>query len=76
MTNTAEFVNRIHQVRVERNLSIAKLSEISGVADKTLRRKLNAPERFTLSEVIAIARALETPIEVLVASYIEVLVDF
>lgn len=68
MTNTAEFVNRIHQVRVERNLSIAKLSEISGVADKTLRRKLNAPERFTLSEVIAIAGALETPIEVLVAS--------
>lgn len=66
MTNAkiaTEVAERIEATRITEGRSVAWLSEITGVSDKTLRRRLRRPEQFNLAELSAIARALNTQVE-------------
>ena len=65
MTTATDIANRIERTRKTAGRSVAWLSEAAGIADKTLRRRLNAPERFTLAELSAVAGALGEGIEAL-----------
>lgn len=71
MTNadTARGVaGRIEKHRKDEGRSVAWLSEKTGIAYPTLRRRLyGSPEQFTLSELSAIARELGTKLEHLVS---------
>jgi len=71
MTNAeiaTEVARQIEATRMVEGRSVAWLSEQSGVSYKTLRRRLyGAPEQFTLAELGAIARALNTAVERLFA---------
>ncbi|MFG6277967.1 helix-turn-helix transcriptional regulator [Microbacterium sp. 5K110] len=67
MTNPHAIVERIEQARLAAHRSVAWLSEATGIADKTLRRRLNAPDQFTLAELNAIATALGVTLEYLFA---------
>lgn len=58
MTNpitAIKIAERISKERKSAGLSIAALVELTGIADKTLRRRIAAPEYFTLAELSAIA---------------------
>lgn len=68
MTTSTEIVNRIEHFRKSSGKSIIWLSETTGIADKTLRRRLVAPESFTFSELSAICSALEVELEILFVS--------
>lgn len=72
MTNSdtaAGVAERIETTRTNKGRSVAWLSETSGISYKTLRRRIyGAPDQFTLSELSAIARALNTDLEHLVAA--------
>lgn len=59
--------DRIHDALRDEGRSVAWLSMSTGIADKTLRRKLVDPDRFTLSELSAISTALGIDLEQLVA---------
>ena len=63
MTTATDIANRIENARKKAGRSVAWLSETAGIADKTLRRRLNAPDRFTLAELSAIASALGADVE-------------
>lgn len=66
MTNTEKTAEAIRGLCEEHRLSIASLAENAGIGDKTMRRKLNAPDKFNLGELAAIARTLDTTLEKLV----------
>lgn len=70
MTKTNEGANvaqNIESVRIERGRSIVWLAANAAMAEKTLRRRLLAPEKFTLAELSAIATALDSNIETMIA---------
>lgn len=65
----ASVAEKIEETRKAEGRSVAWLSETSGVAYKTLRRRLyGAPEQFTLSELSSVARALGCEVESLVSA--------
>lgn len=65
MTDTAQAIaTRIKSA----GRSVTGLSTESGIAEKTLRRRLAAPEHFTLSELAALARVTGIELEDLLAS--------
>lgn len=66
MTYRNNVPDKIRELYTEQHRSIAWLSENSGIADKTLRRKLKAPDKFNLGELSAVATALGTELEELV----------
>ncbi|WP_162230855.1 helix-turn-helix domain-containing protein [Leucobacter japonicus] len=68
MTTTEAVSNRVREVAREQRISIATLSEKAGLADKTMRRRLVAPQKFTLEELCAISTALKMDLEDLVAA--------
>lgn len=63
MTKTQAIKNRIERTRKAQRRSVSWLSEVSGIADKTLRRRLSSPEQFNLAELSAIARVLGVSLE-------------
>lgn len=65
MTNSHQVAQRIESLLRIRGLSKSWLSDDSGIADKTLRRRFRAPEHFTLAELSSIANSLGVPVEVL-----------
>lgn len=63
-----EVANHIEVIRKDQSRSVAWLSERSGIAYKTIRRRLYGdPAAFTLAELSAIARAFEVSLEHLIA---------
>ncbi len=61
----AELANRIEAARMAAGLTLRDLSDTSGIAYPTLRRKLqNKPDSFTMFEVAALARALGASFEI------------
>jgi DNA-binding phage protein len=69
MTKTTEgetIARRIENIRNVQRRSVAWLASVTGMADKTLRRRLVAPEQFSLAELSSIATALGTNLEHLV----------
>lgn len=69
MTNYTmrELSERIESRRQVKQLSITALSACTGIADKTLRRRIADPSKFTIAELSSIARVLDTDIETLIA---------
>ena len=63
MTTPHDVADRIRATLKETRRSINGLPELTGIADKTLRRRLANPGSFTLEELNAIARALDVPLE-------------
>lgn len=51
--------------------SITSLSVETGIAEKTLRRRLAAPENFTLAELAALGRATSLSLEGLLSATAE-----
>ena len=71
MTNSSpvDVASRIEDLRKSKGLTVSWVSEASGIADKTLRRRLYGdPSQFTLAELSAVAHVLGTNAESLVAS--------
>jgi hypothetical protein len=68
MTNPQSIGDRVEQAREAAERSVTWLSANTGIAEKTLRRRLVAPETFTIRELEAIARALNTTLEALLAA--------
>jgi transcriptional regulator with XRE-family HTH domain len=68
-----EFAERVQQARHEAGLTVLELSERSGIAYNTLRRRLaGAPGQFTVDELDAIAEATGTPFETLMTGSITI----
>lgn len=68
MTNTPnQIAEKVHTIRRIDGLSVAALAIESGISEKTMQRRLNAPERFTVAELIAVARTLHVDLENLVS---------
>ena len=66
-TEAAGVAGRIERARKIEGRSVAWLSEKTGIAYKTLRRRLyGAPEQFTIAELNSIARALDRSLEWLI----------
>lgn len=63
MTKANQILERIESARASSHRSVIWLSERTGIADKTLRRRLAAPECFTLAELSAICTALGIELE-------------
>ena len=63
MTNTEKIAETITKTSKEQRLSVVQLSEETGIADKTLRRRLINPDDFKLWELCAVARVLGTDLE-------------
>ena len=61
--SAADVAARITKARKIAGRSSIWLAEKSGIAEKTLTRRFAAPERFTLAELSAIARALDRELE-------------
>lgn len=58
------FADRVHEARREAGLTTLQLSERTGIAYTTLRRRLlSTPEQFTLDEIDRIAEATGAPFE-------------
>lgn len=68
MTNTSSVSTKVRSLCAQRQLSISRLSEESGIPDKTLRRRLKVPDKFTLAELSAIANVIGADLEDLVAA--------
>lgn len=67
-TTSEDVAQRVENARKVEGRSVTWLSESTGIADKTLRRRLyGAPDKFTLAELSAIATALNCSLEYLVA---------
>ena len=62
-TNGAGVAERITAIRKDADRSVVWLSEKTGIAEKTLRRRFISPDQFTLAELSAISRALKCDIE-------------
>lgn len=58
---------RIESRRQVKQLSLSALSACTGIADKTLRRRIADPGKFTMAELASIARVLDTDLESLIA---------
>ena len=63
MTNPTVIAQRIETARATERRSVAWLSEQTGIAEKTYRRRLASPEQFTLDELARVTRALGTELE-------------
>ena len=66
MTNTGKIAEAITKTSKEQRVSVVQLSEETGIADKTLRRRLSNPSDFKLWELCAVARVLGTDLEELI----------
>ena len=67
-TVAAQLASRIESARKEQARSVAWLAEKAGFAYKTLRTRLyGLPEKFSISELSAIANALDVSVEWLVS---------
>lgn len=58
MTTISEIGKRVELARRAELRSVSWLAERTGIPDKTLRRRLDHPEAFKLSELNAVAEAL------------------
>lgn len=68
------FPERIQAARKAAGLTVEQLAESSGIALRTLRRRLEQrPELFTLQEIDAVAEATGTTVEQLVTGQVEVI---
>lgn len=66
MTNSPDTIaGRIDALRQEHRLTWEQLALDAGMATKTLQRRMAAPSKFVLDEVIAIARVLDVDVEAL-----------
>lgn len=63
MTTPRSIAARIKAATREPGKSITWLSGETGIAEKTLRRRLVAPDAFTLAELASVSRALDTELE-------------
>lgn len=71
MTKTSSGANaaqNIEKVRIERGRTVIWLAAKTAMAEKTLRRRLVAPGNFTLAELSAIATALDSSLEAMIAN--------
>lgn len=60
-TTSAGFAERVQSVRREAGLTVEQLAERSGIAYRTLRRRLDFPGGFSIDELAAIAESLTAP---------------
>jgi len=63
MTKASDVASRIEALRRREGRSLAWLSEATGIADKTLRRRMAAPDHLTLGELASITRVLGVRLE-------------
>ena len=66
MTNTEKVAEAITNISKEQHISVVRLSEETGIADKTLRRRFANPDEFKLWELCAVARVLDADLETLI----------
>lgn len=75
MPNDEDFItevgSRVTATRQVEGRSVAWLSEKSGIADKTLRRRLSDPAQFSLAELNSIARVLHCDLETFFTRHLE-----
>ena len=72
MTNPQDIATNIEAARYAARMPVTVLSERTGIADKTLRRRLTSPASFTLAELSAIARVLGVELEALFKKHMPV----
>lgn len=63
MTTIGEIGKRVEVARRAELRSVSWIAERTGIPDKTLRRRLDHPEAFKLSELNAVAEALGCHLE-------------
>lgn len=59
MTTADRIAKRIEVIRNDRGVSVKELSEVTGIADKTLRRRRLHPAQLNFGEFDALCGALE-----------------
>ena len=63
MTTAHELADRLEAIRKRRGIAVSALPEMTGIADKTLRRRLRNPAQFTISELDALSDAFSITLE-------------
>jgi len=59
MTTTQRIADRLEAIRRSRGIAVSALPDLSGIADKTLRRRFGDPGKFTFAEFERLCAAFD-----------------